>query len=131
MAQDYWITGIGLGSQAFKAIYPKYSLAAAYAHHSHNVYIQVILETGIAGALMFMLIILVFIRATLARQSKVKDVFLSTVMLAACAGAIGYLVQGLVENIWYNYRILQTFWVVLAVGLCALRLSKEEIQMND
>lgn len=131
MAQDYWISGIGLGSQAFKAIYPKYSLAAAYAHHSHNVYIQVILEMGVAGALVFMLIILVFIRATLAHQSKAKDVFLSTVMLAACAGIIGYLVQGLVENIWYNYRVLQTFWVVLAVGLCALRLSKGEMQTDD
>lgn len=131
MAQDYWITGIGLGSQAFKAIYPKYSLAAAYAHHSHNVYIQVILEMGIAGALVFMLIILVFVRAILARQKKIKDVFLSTVMLAACAGVIGYLVQGLVEYIWYNYRVLQTFWVVLAVGLCALRLSKREMQADD
>lgn len=131
MAQDYWITGIGLGSQAFKAIYPKYSLAAAYAHHSHNVYIQVILEMGVAGALVFMLIILVFIRAILARQNKIKDAFLSTVMLAACAGIMGYLVQGLVENIWYNYRVLQTFWVVLAVGLCALRLSRGEIQTDD
>lgn len=131
MAQDYWITGIGLGSQAFKAIYPKYSLAAAYAHHSHNIYIQVILEMGVAGALVFMLIILVFIRATLAHQNKTKDVFLSTVMLAACAGIAGYLVQGLVENIWYNYRVLQTFWVVLAVGLCALRLSKGEMQTDD
>jgi putative inorganic carbon (hco3(-)) transporter len=131
MAQDYWITGIGLGSQAFKAIYPKYSLAAAYAHHSHNIYIQVILEMGVAGALVFMSMILVFIRATLARQSKAKDAFLSTVMLAACAGIIGCLVQGLVENIWYNYRVLQTFWVVIAVGLCALRLTKGEVQADD
>ena len=131
MVQDYWISGIGLGSQAFKAIYPKYSLAAAYAHHSHNIYIQVILEMGVAGAFVFMLIVLVFIRATLAHQSKTKDVFLSAVMLAACAGIIGYLVQGLVENIWFNYRVLQTFWVVLAVGLCALRLSKGEMQTDD
>ena len=131
MAQDYWISGIGLGSLAFKAIYPKYSLAAAYALHSHNVYIQVILEMGVAGALVFMLIILVFIRAALARQNKIKDVFLSTVMLAACVGIAGYLVQGLVENIWYNYRVLQTFWVVLAIGLCALRLSKEGVQTDD
>ncbi|HYE09668.1 MAG TPA: O-antigen ligase family protein [Patescibacteria group bacterium] len=131
MAQDYWITGIGLGSQGFKAIYPKYSLAAAYAHHAHNIYIQVILEMGVAGALVFMLILLVFIRATLAHQSKTKDAFLSTVMVAACAGIAGYLVQGLVENIWYNYRVLQTFWVVMAVGLCALKLAKGEVLTDD
>lgn len=131
MAQSYWLTGIGLGSEAFKAIYPKYSLAAAYAHHSHNIYIQVILETGIAGALVFMLILLVFARATLAHQGKTKDRFLSSVMIAACMGVAGYMVQGLVENIWYNYRVLQIFWVVMAVGLCALRLAKEEVQEND
>jgi putative inorganic carbon (HCO3(-)) transporter len=131
MAQDYWISGVGLGSQGFKAIYPKYSLAAAYAHHAHNIYIQVILEMGIAGALVFMLIIFVFIRAALAHQNKTKDAFLSTVMLAACTGIAGYLVQGLVENIWYNYRVLQTFWVVLAVGLCAISLAKGEIETND
>lgn len=131
MAQDYWISGVGLGSQGFKAIYPKYSLAAAYAHHAHNIYIQVILEMGVAGALVFMLIILVFIRAALAHQSKTKDAFLSTVMLAACTGIAGYLVQGLVENIWYNYRVLQTFWVVLAVGLCAIKLAKGEMQTDD
>jgi putative inorganic carbon (HCO3(-)) transporter len=131
MAQDYWISGIGLGSQGFKAIYPKYSLAAAYAHHAHNIYIQVILEMGVAGALVFMLILFTFIRVTLAHQSKTKDAFLSTVMVAACAGIAGYLVQGLVENIWYNYRVLQTFWVVMAVGLCALKLAKGEVLTDD
>jgi len=130
MVQDYWLTGIGMGSEAFKAIYPKYSLAAAYAHHSHNIYIQVILEMGISGAVVFMTTLLVFVRATLAHQAKTRDAFLSSVMIAACTGIAGYLVQGLVENIWYNYRVLQTFWVVMAVGLCALNLSKEEVQQN-
>lgn len=131
MAQDYWVSGIGLGSQAFKAIYPKYSLAAAYALHSHNIYLQVILETGIAGALIFALLIIVFIRAMLSQQGRAKDRFLSTLMIAACAGVGGYLVQGLVENIWYNYRVLLTFWVMLALGVSALKIDKAEVEAND
>ncbi len=130
MAGDYWLSGIGLGSQSFEAIYPKYSLAAAYAHHSHNIYLQVILEMGAAGALVFMLIILVFARATLAQQGKTKDRFLSSIMIASCTGVGGYLVQGLVENIWYNYRVLHIFWVVVAVGLCALRLARDEVKTD-
>jgi O-antigen ligase len=132
MVQDYWVSGIGLGSQAFKAIYPKYALAAAYAHHSHNIYLQIVLEMGAAGALVFMLMILVFARASLVYQGRIKkkDAFLSSIILAACAGIGGYLVQGLVENIWYNYRVLQTFWVVLAVGLCAIRLAMGEEQAD-
>lgn len=131
MAQDYWISGIGLGSQAFKAIYPKYSLAAAYALHSHNIYIQVLLETGAAGALIFSLLIIVFLRAMLAHQGKTKDRFLSTIMIAAGAGVAGYLLQGVVENIWYNYRVMLTFWVMLAVGISALRIGKAEVDGND
>jgi len=131
MAKDYWISGVGLGSEAFKAIYPKYSLAAAYAHHSHNIYIQVLLEMGIAGALVFVLIIIAFIRAMLAHQVKAKDRFLSTIMIATCTGIAGYLLQGVVENIWYNYRVLLTFWVVLAVGMCALRIDEGEINTDD
>lgn len=131
MAQDYWISGIGLGSQAFEAIYPKYSLAAAYAHHSHNIYLQVLLEMGVAGALIFSLIIIVFIRAMLAHQGRSKDKFLAAIMIAACAGMAGYLLQGVVENIWYNYRVLLTFWVLLAVGMCALRIDEGEIGADD
>lgn len=131
MAQDYWVSGIGLGTQAFKAIYPKYSLAAAYAHHSHNIYLQILLEMGVAGALIFSLIIIVFIRAMLAHQGKAKDRFLAAIMIAACTGMAGYLLQGVVENVWYNYRVLLTFWVVLAVGMCALRIDEGEIGTDD
>lgn len=131
MVENYWISGIGLGDQAFKAIYPKYSLAAAYAHHSHNVYLQMILEMGVAGALVFALILYVFFRAMLAHQAKTRDSFLSSVMIAAGAGVAGYMVQGLVENVWYNYRVLHIFWVVVAVGFCALRLGKGKVQEID
>jgi O-antigen ligase len=131
MAQDYWISGIGLGSRSFAAIYPKYSLAAAYALHSHNIYIQVILETGAAGFLLFALLIVAFIRAMLAHQGKAKDRYLSTLMIAACAGVGGYLVQGMVENVWYNYRVMLTFWVMLAVGVTALKLAKQEVDADD
>jgi putative inorganic carbon (HCO3(-)) transporter len=131
MVQDYWISGIGLGSEAFKAIYPKYSLAAAYAHHSHNIYLQIILEMGTAGALLFGLIIIVFARALLVHQKRTGDSFLSTLMIASGAGIAGYLVQGMVENIWYNNRVLFTFWVVMAVGMCALNIGKGEAQTHD
>jgi hypothetical protein len=38
----------------------------------------------------------------------------------------GDLAQGMVENIWYNNRVLLTFWVMLAFGMIAKALITED-----
>ena len=126
MAKDYWLSGIGLGLEPFKLVYPKYSLNAAYAHHSHNIYIQLIIETGITGLLMFFAIIVVYYKTMLTGFYKTKDRFTSTFMIAIASGMAGYLAQGMVENIWYNNKVLLTFWVMLAFGMIAKALITEE-----
>lgn len=122
LAKDYWPSGIGLGLEPFKLIYPKYSLNAAYAHHSHNIYIQLVIETGIAGFVLFLSMIVVYYKTMLAGFHKTRDRFLSTFMIAIASGMGGYLVQGMVENIWYNNRVLLTFWVMLAFAMTAKKL---------
>lgn len=133
MLQDYWPSGIGLGLEPFKLIYPKYAFNAAYAHHSHNIYIQLVLETGIVGFLLFMGLLTVFYKNIFFGCNKVRDRFVSTLMIAAGAGLAGYLVHGIVENIWYNNRVLLTSWVVIALGMSAFKLaaSKPEVEAVD
>lgn len=130
LAQDYWLSGIGLGLEPFKLIYPKYSLNAAYAHHSHNIYIQLMIETGIAGLLMFFGIIAVYYKTMLTGFYKTGDRFISTFMIAIASGMAGYLAQGMVENIWYNNRVLLTFWVMLAFGMVAKALITEDNEVS-
>lgn len=122
VVQDYWPSGIGLGLEPFKLIYPKYSLNAAYAHHSHNIYIQLLIETGIAGFAMFFAMAAVYYKTLLSGFYKTRDKFASTFMIAVASGMAGYLAQGMVENIWYNNRVLLTFWVMLAFGMIAKAL---------
>lgn len=130
LAQDYWLSGIGLGLEPFNLVYPKYSLNAAYAHHSHNIYIQLMIETGIAGLLMFFAIIAVYYKTMLAGFYKTRDRFTSTFMIAIASGMAGYLAQGMVENIWYNNRVLLTFWVMLAFGMIAKALITEDKEVS-
>jgi len=130
LAQDYWLSGIGLGLEPFKLVYPKYSLNAAYAHHSHNIYIQLMIETGIAGLLMFFAIIAVYYKTMLTGFYKTRDRFISTFMIAIASGMAGYLAQGMVENIWYNNRVLLTFWVMLAFGMAAKALITEDNEVS-
>jgi putative inorganic carbon (HCO3(-)) transporter len=126
LVKDYWPSGIGLGLEPFKLIYPKYSLNAAYAYHSHNIYIQLLIETGIGGLLIFLAMIAVYYKTMLAGFYKTKDRFISTFMIAVASGMAGYLAQGMVENIWYNNRVLLTFWVMLALGMIAKALITED-----
>lgn len=130
LARDYWLSGIGLGLEPFKLVYPKYSLNAAYAHHSHNIYMQLLIESGIAGLLMFFAIIAVYYKTMLAGFYKTKDRFISTFMIAIASGMAGYLAQGMVENIWYNNRVLLTFWVMLAFGMLAKALITEDNEVE-
>lgn len=128
---DYWPSGIGLGLEPFKLIYPKYSLNAAYAHHSHNIYIQLLIEMGIVGFLTFLAMVTVYYKTLLAGFFKTRDKFISTFMIAAASGMAGFLAQGMVENIWYNNRVLLTFWVMLALGMAAKGIISKDNEVLD
>jgi O-antigen ligase len=131
IVKDYWPSGIGLGLEPFKLLYPKYSLNAAYAFHSHNIYIQLLIETGIAGFLMFASMVVIYYKTMLSGFYKTKDKFTSTFMIAIASGMAGYLAQGMVDNIWYNNRVLLTFWVMLAFAMIAKALvSKDNEVLN-
>lgn len=131
LVKDYWLSGIGLGLEPFKLVYPKYSLNAAYAHHSHNIYIQLLIENGIAGFLTFLAMMVVYYKTMLAGFFKTKDSFISTFMIAIASGMAGYLAQGMVENIWYNNRVLLTFWVMLAFGMIAKALVAKDNEVLE
>lgn len=70
--EDHWLTGTGLGT--FTLVYPAYELREnitdLYANHVHNDYLELLLETGIAGIVLiaayFLLVLRNFTRSALA-----------------------------------------------------------------
>ncbi len=128
LLKDFWLPGIGVGSDAYKAVYPVYALTGAdFALHSHNLYLQFWVETGIIGIVSLLALMKAFIKNTFSvsvvRNIKKCDVAKLTVAL--CAGFIGFMVQGLTDYVWYNYKILMIFWIIIALGISGSLIIKD------
>lgn len=132
MIRDFWLSGIGPGSEAFSMIYPKYALAGAnFALHSHNLFLQLWVELGICGITAFLALILAFVRQCFALcvyQKRGRAA--GAVCLALCAGTLGYMFQGLTDNVWYNYKMVLIFWIVLAFAGTASSFAAPQPAQN-
>ncbi len=125
MMRDFWLSGIGMGAEAFKAVYPFYSYNGIVAPHSHNLFLQILVESGICGIVVFALILLFFIKKmATGHQLRGKGDPVSTMIVAISAGVCGFLVQGLFDNCFYNYRVLLVFWYVIGMAVACTNVAK-------
>lgn len=118
MLRDFWVGGIGMGEAAFNSVYPFYSYNAIIAPHSHNLYLQLITESGIAALVVFVVIMLVYIKnMTEVFSYGEKESRTSVISLAISSGLIGFLFQSMTDYTFYNYRVMAIFFMYLAMGI--------------
>ena len=122
--KDFWPIGIGLGTDNFVYVYQKYALSASYALHSHNFYLQILIDFGITGLFLVFTIIFLFYKKLLVENKFLHDDFIKTFKISLCSGFFGYLIQSLTDNTWYNYRIVFLFWFMIGVANITFDLSK-------
>ena len=124
MLKDYWLCGIGPGTDAFNAVYPAYSYNAIIAPHSHNLFLQIVCDAGICALVVFLLVLFVYFRTLCVALSR-ENAWENRVLQAAfLAGTSGFLVQAMTDYSFYNYRVMFLFWACLALGALAARRNK-------
>jgi|LSQX01.3.fsa_nt_gb O-antigen ligase len=124
IARDFIISGIGTGNQAFVTVYPKYSLAGIEgAPHSHNLYLQLLVEVGIFGLLLFIGAMISFARANFSfyRGDASAKTGLRYISIGGFAGVLAVLAQGMTDYVWYNYRIFLLFWMLAGLTVASRR----------
>ena len=126
MLKDYWMTGIGPGTQAFNMIYPAYSYNTISAPHAHNLFLQIICDCGITGILVFVILIIVFIRMTCHAVSVETDRTAKMFQIGSLSSIGGFLVQSMTDYSFYNYRVMFLFWAYLALAPVFCRMSSLE-----
>ena len=126
LLRTFWLSGIGLSTASFVYVYTLFSYNAVYAPHSHNLFMQIAIDLGIFGFGVFISFIFVAIKNLLAANLS-KDKFIKIISGALCASLAGYLLQGLTDNVWYNYRIVCFFWLLAAISGTLYELKGDEV----
>ena len=124
MLKDYWMGGIGLGEAAFRSIYPEYAYHGIVAPHSHNLYLQLIVESGIISLVVFVVAMLIFFKDMLNMQLRNRH--FGTAAAALMSGVAGFLVQSMFDYTFYNYRVMAIFFMVMAIGGSFVTVSSKD-----
>ncbi|MBK5252523.1 MAG: O-antigen ligase family protein [Peptostreptococcaceae bacterium] len=114
MIKVYGLTGLGYGYQSFHQYYAHYKTPGYNATHSHNVFLQVWLESGIVGFLLFIYIVLSVIAYNLKAIMK-SGIAGGCKELISLAIIIAILLHGMIDYTLFDYRITFQFWMALSL----------------
>lgn len=143
MIADNPLSGIGAGEGAWKRMYPFYTYnGIEAAPHSHNLYLQIWLELGVFGLIIFLAFLFLlyqsgfsmFVRTGKGNINSLPDidkkrsiVLMRLTAAGPLCGIIAVLVQGLTDYSWYNYRLFLMFWLMCGLASAYIRSSKSMI----
>ncbi len=127
MLPELLFGGVGLGEEAFKTAYINYAAAGTQsAMHSHNLYMQIVIQLGLVGLFLFFLVLFVVCRKCFSASAAASGKDISLTSRAALAGAVALLVAGLFDYTWYNFRVFFIFWALLGIACAATNLYENE-----
>ncbi len=128
MIKDFWFSGVGPGSAAFQLVYNKYYVVYGMrAYHTHNLYIELLVEYGVFGTLVFLWLLFSYLGYALKRIARggaagTTTGFAGMTTVATVAGMASYLFMGLTEDCWFDFKLVFLFWFLIAMTVASARL---------
>jgi undecaprenyl pyrophosphate phosphatase UppP len=87
---------------------------------------------GIIGIVSFLTMIIAFIRQAFSLAVyKKRGGICGAVIIGAAAGILGYLFQGLTDNVWYNYKMVLIFWIVFGLVSAGVNINNDKNDLNN
>ena len=124
MLRDYWFSGVGPGEAAWAQVYPAYAFHTIVSPHSHNLFLQIMVDAGAPGLAVFLGVLYQYFKASFATLRRTVQGAQRILVIAGIASVVGFLVQAMTDYTFYNYRVMLFFWSVLAIGVIATRYDK-------
>ncbi|MCL2216845.1 MAG: O-antigen ligase family protein [Defluviitaleaceae bacterium] len=122
---DFWMFGIGQGVDAYNRAAPLHALAGVHAAHSHNLFLQIFLETGIVGFLAFMVVLALFFHGQFSFMRKAADSRRRILSAAMTSAVVGFLVMGLFDFPFHNYSVMLAFFLFLGLASAVTSAGEE------
>lgn len=127
LMKDYWIRGVGLGSdiltKTFRGYPPMFD--GNFPIHTHNNYLQVWAETGIFGVVSFIAMLLYQVKTGIKAFLAATDKRVKNLLAAAMAGFCGILLISVAEYTWFYARNMFTYFFLFGVIAACVKLSGE------
>lgn len=126
LMEDYWVRGVGLGSDVMKQVFQTYptNFDGSYPIHTHNNYLQMWGETGIWGILSFLGLLLWQLKRGVKAFLAAPDRRVKRLLAAAIGAFCGILVIGLAEYTWFYPRNMFTYWFLFGVIAAGIKLTR-------
>ena len=125
-----WLTGIGVGESAFRTEFFNHATSdLLWAAHSHSLYLQIFLELGIVGLIVFAIILVAYLQKCFSnvkeRNQKSRT---RTMICGGYASIFGLCVMGFVDHVWYNHRVFLMSWIIIALTIALTKISEAELE---
>ncbi len=128
MLKERPVRGAGLGTDAVRTAIKELNLYHGEAPfvHSHNLYFQVWLETGLLGIVAYLTAMVSGVKtaAKAARLAKCPPQ-VKLVTIGAMSAICGILVNCLADYLWNYPRVMVIFWFVFAIMLSGIKLARK------
>jgi len=122
--KEHPMLGVGYGPNIFRKMYlhPEYKFYTTdpcgnfQQSDAHNLYLQIPIETGIVGLLVFMYLLVRYIEYAYKSYKQTKDYFRKDMLSTIFLTIIGFLVCS-ISGYFYEDRIGLMFWLYMAMSI--------------
>jgi putative inorganic carbon (HCO3(-)) transporter len=125
LVREYWLTGVGLGRQAFARVYGSHMINTNFVPHSHNLYLQLISEFGILGLTVFLWLFWRLFRLG-CRLRVSGNAFIRSLNAGVMAAMAGFLAHSLIDYFLWYYKLGILIWLLVGIMLVLERLENRE-----
>ncbi len=110
MLKDNWLIGIGPGNSTFRLAYGLYMISGFDALAAYNIFLEIAIELGIVGFLIFSLIVLISFLKLHALFWNEKNIFALGIFISI----VSLLTHGVFDTVFFRPQVFIPFWFLLA-----------------